>query len=877
VDTDVLIVGAGPAGLAAAAELRRLGGPRVLVADREGQPGGIPRHSFHPGYGLRDLHRLMSGPAYARALADAAGRAGAELRTGCTVTELRVGDALSAVLTSAAGIEEVRPAAVLLATGCRERPRPARLVPGDRPSGVLTTGELQQRVYLGGERLGGRALVVGAEHVSFSAMVTLAHAGARVIALVTEHERQQSYAAFRVGAALRWGVPVWTSTAVTRVTGAGGRLASVDVARVAGGQPRTVACDWLVFTGDWIPDHVLARSSGLVLDAGTRGPVVDTRLATSALGVFAAGNLVHAAETADVAALSGRHAARQIDSFLAGRASPSAGGIPVVAESPLRWISPNVIAAGPVPPPLGRFTLRAAGFRPRARLETRQDGRLLARSRPLRLIPGRPVYLRASWLAQVDPGGGPVRVGLEHAGLCGHRPKWLTDDIPGGRRGRIWRRLHARWHDAEMKPWLRQGTWLAVALITPVLLSLALLPVRSHVSDVLIALILLTVSAAAVARGELLLSLVAATSTALSFDYFYTAPYDQFAIRGAQGVVTSVALIAAVPALGTWIGRLYGKEAARERELREKAEQYAGELAERQRQVEQLATELTASRRRILAVGDQMRRQIERDLHDGAQQHLVSLSLMLRGIRDQAPADIRADIDEVSDGLAGALQELRDLSRGLHPAILAEAGLGPAVRALARRSPLPVRVQVQAGGRLPAASEATAYYVAAEAFTNAAKHAAASAVDILIERAGAVLTVQVRDDGVGGADATRGSGLTGLRDRVEAVGGTMTLDSPARAGTVLTVQLPVTAEVHLPAASRSPGPGLIAGRRPGGQARHRGSWSGPARSWPAVATRVLSPRSRRAGPVRGRGAESGRRPNGRDKKCEHIGVDEAIV
>ena len=414
-DVDVLVVGAGPAGLTAAAELRRLGVPRVLVADREAAPGGVPRHSRHTGYGLRDLHRVLSGPAYARALADAAVRSGAELRTGCTVTELRAGDALSAVLTSASGVEEVGQAAVLLATGCRERPRAARLVPGDRPPGVLTTGELQQRVYLGGERLAGRALVVGAEHVSFSAAVTLAHAGARVVALVTEYERQQSYAAFRVGAALRWGVPVWTSTVVTRVTGADGRLASVDVADVAGGQPRTVACDWLVFTGDWIPDHVLARSSGLALDAGTRGPAVDTRLATSAPGVFAAGNLVHAAETADVAALSGRHAARQIGSFLAGRTSPASGGIPVIAESPLRWISPNIIAAGPVPPPLGRFTLRAAEPRPFARLETRQDGRLLARSRPVRLIPGRPVYLRAAWLDQVDPGGGPVRVGTEHA------------------------------------------------------------------------------------------------------------------------------------------------------------------------------------------------------------------------------------------------------------------------------------------------------------------------------------------------------------------------------------------------------------------------------------------------------------------------------
>ena len=417
-DVDVLVVGAGPAGLTAAAELRRRGVPRVLVADREAAPGGIPRHSWHTGYGLRDLHRLLSGPAYARALADAATRSGAELRTGCTVTEVSAGgETLSAVLTSAAGIEEVRPSSVLLATGCRERPRSARLVPGDRPPGVLTTGELQQRVYLDGERLAGRALVVGAEHVSFSAAVTLAHAGAKVVALVTEHERQQSYAAFRLGAALRWGVPVWTSTAVTRVVGAGGKLAGVELADEAGGQARTVACDWLVFTGDWIPDHVLARSSGLAIDAGTRGPAIDTGMATSAPGVFAAGNLVHAAETADVAALSGRHAARQIHSFLAGRARLTSPRIAVVAEPPLRWISPNAVAAGGGLPPLGRFTLRAAEFRRPGRLEARQDGRLLARSRPLRLIPGRPVYLRASWLGKLDPGGGPVRVGVENAGL----------------------------------------------------------------------------------------------------------------------------------------------------------------------------------------------------------------------------------------------------------------------------------------------------------------------------------------------------------------------------------------------------------------------------------------------------------------------------
>ena len=419
----VVVVGAGPAGLSAAAELRRLGAGPVVVADREPEPGGVPRHSWHTGYGLRDLRRVMTGPAYARALVSAALAAGAELRTGATVTGWTTGpDGTHAVtLTSPAGRETVEAAVVLLATGCRERPRTARLVPGDRPAGVMTTGELQQRVYLGGERLAGRALVVGAEHVSFSAAVTLAHAGADVVALVTGHERQQSYAAFRFGAAVRWRVPVWTSSAVRRIAGRG-RLEGVEVADVRTGAARFVPCELVVFTGDWIPDHELARLAGLAMDPGTRGPVVDTTLATSLAGVFAAGNLVHAAETADIAALSGRHAARHIAAVLhggleggptpglaRGAGAHADGPVPVLVEPPLRWISPNAIGSA-APPPLGRFVLRSAGFRRGARLEVRQDGRLLARTRPVRLIPERPVHLGAGWLAEVDPAGGPVRV-----------------------------------------------------------------------------------------------------------------------------------------------------------------------------------------------------------------------------------------------------------------------------------------------------------------------------------------------------------------------------------------------------------------------------------------------------------------------------------
>jgi signal transduction histidine kinase len=245
--------------------------------------------------------------------------------------------------------------------------------------------------------------------------------------------------------------------------------------------------------------------------------------------------------------------------------------------------------------------------------------------------------------------------------------------------------------------------------------------------------------------------------------------------------------------LAAWVGRLSGQEAARERALREQAERNAAELAERQKQVEGLAADLTASRRRIVAAGDETRRRIERNLHDGVQQRLVTVSLKLGGVRDRVPDSlpaIRDDLDQLADVLIETLEEIRDLARGVHPAILAEAGLGGALQVLARRSALPVRLHLHADGRLPAESEATAYYVVSEAFANAVKHARASAVDIRVDMDEGMLTVQVSDDGVGGADASNGSGLTGIRDRVEAVGGTLTVHSPAGSGTVLTARLP---------------------------------------------------------------------------------------
>ena len=209
----------------------------------------------------------------------------------------------------------------------------------------------------------------------------------------------------------------------------------------------------------------------------------------------------------------------------------------------------------------------------------------------------------------------------------------------------------------------------------------------------------------------------------------------------------------------------------------------------------QLYAELTTSRARIVAAADQARRRIERDLHDGAQQRLVSLALQLRAAQAEVPpelGELGADLARAAAEATGALEEVREIARGIHPAVLAEGGLRLALKALARRSPIPVDLQVRADRRLPEPVEVSAYYVIAEALTNAARHARASTVTVTVEVAGDVLRVAVRDDGDGGADFARGTGLAGLKDRVEALGGRLFLHSPPGAGTSLRAELPLT-------------------------------------------------------------------------------------
>jgi signal transduction histidine kinase len=208
----------------------------------------------------------------------------------------------------------------------------------------------------------------------------------------------------------------------------------------------------------------------------------------------------------------------------------------------------------------------------------------------------------------------------------------------------------------------------------------------------------------------------------------------------------------------------------------------------------QVRAQLNASRARVVAAADDARRRLERDLHDGVQQGLVSLALDLRTVESRVPVDLprlRAQISEIGDGLTRVLDELREISRGIHPAILSEGGLECALKALARRSAVPAMLTVHAQRRLPERVEVAGYYLVAEALTNAAKHAKASIVHVDIEAADECVRISIRDDGVGGADPAQGSGLIGLVDRVEALGGTLTITSPPGTGTSLLASLPL--------------------------------------------------------------------------------------
>lgn len=407
---EVLVVGAGPAGLSLARRVAAAGA-RVTVVDRDDEPGGIPRHCDHPGFGLRDLHRPLRGPAYARRLADLAVGAGASILTATTVTGWSwpaPGGRLGATVTSRSGVTVIEPQVVVLATGCRERPRAARLIAGDRPAGVFTTGSLQRTWELEHRSPGSVAVVVGEGLVALSAVMTLRRAGTRVVGLVARTVPAA------VARALR--VPL-RRAGVSSVRGAA-RVSGIEL-----DDGSTVACDTVVFSGEWVPDHDLARLLGLALSPGWRGPATDTDGRTDRPGVFAVGNLVHGALAADACARRATGAAGAVLAALAHPDGPSGGppaGPAVIPGPGVAWVHPGrigghrgdlLVRPGDGRSPARRLLEPSPGDVPRV-LEVVQGGRMLATVRTAGVagFPRELVRIPARRLAGLDPGAGPVEV-----------------------------------------------------------------------------------------------------------------------------------------------------------------------------------------------------------------------------------------------------------------------------------------------------------------------------------------------------------------------------------------------------------------------------------------------------------------------------------
>jgi len=409
--TDVLIVGAGPAGLAAALELKQLGVKDVVIAERESEAGGIPRLCGHTGFGLRDLHRVTTGPSYARKYREMAENAGIRIHTSTSITGWEDKNQVS--FTSPDGIGSIEAKSILLATGVRERPRSARLIPGYRPQGVFTTGSLQRFVYEHHLPVGKRAVIVGAEIVSLSVVTTLLHAGVKIVNMVTELPNHQLYLPVFLPAKIFYAdilahAPILTNKRVTNILGRQ-RVEGIEVTDLVSGKTEIIECDTVVFTGDWIPENELSRKGEVETLKPLLGPQVDANFRTSQVGVFAAGNLLRGVETADWAVLEGKTAARSMARYLEN-AQWSASRLGVECEAPISWICPNVLSPD----------IRVEGFRfwskefqKNSTLQLKQGERVLYEKKVGWLKANVALNLSNEWIGKVDYASQPVKLVIQ--------------------------------------------------------------------------------------------------------------------------------------------------------------------------------------------------------------------------------------------------------------------------------------------------------------------------------------------------------------------------------------------------------------------------------------------------------------------------------
>lgn len=376
--TDVLVIGAGPAGLSAARALQARGIDKVMVVDRETEVGGIPRFCPHPTFGLSDFYRPMSGPSYARQLARLVNPE--LIQTSTTVTGITPD--LCVTFSTRGGVAEVRPQRILLATGIREMPRSARLVSGDRPLLVLTTGALQRMVAVSHHLPFSRPLIVGTELVSFSAVLSLRDCGIRPVAMVESAERIQALWPADKLTQLFLGTPVITSRRVASINAQpdnASQLRSVTLADPFGSTSE-IECDAVIFTGRFIPEaSLLSTLLPELIDCGSNGPAIDQAWRLAQPGLYAAGNVLRSVETAGWSAREGAAAAQSIaDDLLQVNRKPERR-VPLFASDPVKFVTPSAISVpGPPPGPL-HMTLRMARSA-RGRIILAVDGRTIWQS-----------------------------------------------------------------------------------------------------------------------------------------------------------------------------------------------------------------------------------------------------------------------------------------------------------------------------------------------------------------------------------------------------------------------------------------------------------------------------------------------------------------